>query len=73
MEPLALISLTVLLVGAYWSLEDQMKKAGLEPARLIFRYILLILKRLQLLFQICSDLRSRDISSSTACRAGLSR
>ena len=73
MESLVLIGLIVVLYGAAWTLSDLLRDCGFNPARLTGRTAPVAERTSQRLDQACSALRSRDISSSTACRAGLSR
>lgn len=66
MEPLIFIGGVIVLVGGIWTVQDFLQDAGLVTER----------SRQQAqarTAQACSGFRSRDISSSTACRAGLSQ
>jgi hypothetical protein len=73
MEAIAFIAGAVVIVGGYWSVVDLMNECGINPGR----YLKAGLKGRALAFknsfQASSDFRSRDISSSTACRAGFSQ
>lgn len=64
MEPLLFISGIIVLLGGIWTIFDLLQDAGLLPETGKE-------KTKESAVQACSALRSRDISSSTACRAGL--
>lgn len=73
MEAIAFIAGAVVIVGGYWSIVDLLNECGINPGRYLkirFKERALALKTG---FQASSDFRSRDISSSTACRAGFSQ
>ncbi len=65
MEPVLLIGGAILIYGVVWTVQDLLEESGLltEADRKV------LAKKAS---QACSGLRSRDISSRTACRAGLS-
>lgn len=62
----------IVVVGGIWTVADLLRDSGVEPQQLIGR----ARRRAEQAAsygQACSAFRSRDISSSTACRAGLSQ
>lgn len=71
MEAIAFIGGIVVIVGGYWSVTDLMQECGLDPTGCIKTRVAEKTVALKTRLQASSDFRSRDISSSTACRAGL--
>lgn len=66
MEPIVFMSGIIVVLGGIWTAIDllqdagfSLKKAGIKGKKLTGT-------------QVCSGFKSRDISSRTACRAGLS-
>jgi len=62
----------IVVVGGIWTVADLLQDNGIEPQQLICR----ARRRAELAAgygQACSAFKSRDINSSTACRAGLSQ
>lgn len=72
MEAIVILGAVIVVVGAAWSLADLLRDCGVEPRRLAARQVRRFKNGALRQTQACSGLRSRDISSSTACRAGLS-
>ncbi len=73
MEAIVLLGGVIVGTAACWTISDLLQDRGIEPkpfGRSACRTAGRFIARTP---QTCSDLRSRDISSSTACRAGLSR
>lgn len=71
-ETIVVLGGVIVAAGAVWSVADLLRDSGMEPQQLIGR----VRRRVEHAArygQDCSAFRSRDISSSTACRAGLSR
>lgn len=71
-ETIVVLGGVIVAAGAVWSVADLLRDSGMEPQQLIGR----VRRRVEHAAsygQACSAFRSRDISSSTACRAGLSR
>ena len=65
MEPILLVGGAILVIGGIWTVQDLLEESGLLTAadrRALAKKVT----------QACSGFRSRDISSRTACRAGLS-
>lgn len=65
MEPILFIGGIIVLLGGVWTVQDLLMDAGLQ-AKVDSQ------KVQTALVQSCSGFKSRDISSSTACRAGFS-
>lgn len=64
MEPILFLGGVIVVLGGVWTIVDLLQDAGIlaESSK----------KQAKVrLTQACSGFRSRDISSSTACRAGL--
>lgn len=73
MEPIAVLGAIIVVFGGIWSLADLLRAVGIEP-HCVWRTAGHSIRRSTARAgQACSALRSRDISSSTACRAGLSQ
>ncbi len=66
MEPILFIGGMIVIIGVAWTVQDLVRDAGIMTLPGTN-------KAKQALVQTCSGFRSRDISSSTACRAGLSQ
>ncbi|QOX77417.1 hypothetical protein FY034_00145 [Trichlorobacter lovleyi] len=64
MEPMIFMGGVIVVAGGIWTVVDLLQDAGL-----LTRSAEQQVKRR--VTQACSGFRSRDISSSTACRAGL--
>lgn len=65
MEPILFIGGIIVLLGGVWTVQDLLMDAGLQAN--------VDSQKVQTaLVQSCSGFKSRDISSSTACRAGFS-
>lgn len=64
MEPMIFIGAVIVVAGVIWTIVDLLQDAGLltESGKQQAKVRAI---------QACSGFRSRDISSSTACRAGL--
>lgn len=71
-EAIVVLGGVIVAAGMAWTVADLLRDSGIEPQRLIGR-----LRRKAAhaasYGQACSAFRSRDINSSTACRAGLSQ
>jgi len=64
MEALSFLGGIIVLLGGVWTIQDLLEDTGLfKKTGVKIRY--------SSAAQVCSDFKSRDISSSTACRAGL--
>ncbi len=64
MEPMIFMGGVIVIAGGIWTIADLLQDAGIlaESSK----------KQAKVrVTQACSGFRSRDISSSTACRAGL--
>ena len=72
MEAIVLLGGVIVAYGGFWSLSDLLRDAGINPLGMLDRMRRRADKPIRRTGQACSALRSRDISSSTACRAGLS-
>lgn len=64
MEALSFLGGIIVVFGGIWTVQDLLEDAGLFK-KTGFQ------KRVLPATQACSGFKSRDISSSTACRAGL--
>jgi len=64
MEPMIFLGGAIVVLGGIWTVLDLLQDAGILPEAGKQR-------AKQLVDQTYSGFRSRDISSSTACRAGL--
>ena len=71
-EAIVALGGVIVAAGTVWTMVDLLRDSGIEPLQLIGR-----LRRRAAhaasYGQACSAFRSRDINSSTACRAGLSQ
>lgn len=71
-EAIVVLGGVIVAAGMVWTVADLLRDSGIEPQQLIGR----VRRRAEQAAgygQACSAFRSRDISSSTACRAGLSQ
>lgn len=73
MEAIVVLGGIVAAVGAIWTVSDLVRDCGIEPQRLIEKARRAVALPTRCADQACSALRSRAISSSTACRAGMSQ
>lgn len=62
----------VVLFGSAWTVADLLRDYGVEPRQIAGTLLLAADQATARSHQVCSALRSRPISSSTACRAGIS-
>ena len=62
----------VVLFGSVWTMADLLRDYGVEPQQITGTLRLAAHQAAARSHQVCSALRSRPISSSTACRAGMS-
>lgn len=62
----------IVAAGMVWTMADLLRDSGIEPQQLINR-VRCRVEQPAGSSQACSAFRSRDINSSTACRAGLSQ
>jgi hypothetical protein len=71
-EAIVVLGGVIVAAGMVWTVVDLLRDSGIEPQQLIGR----ARRRAEQAAgygQACSAFRSRDINSSTACRAGLSQ
>jgi hypothetical protein len=64
MEALLFLGGVIVMLGGIWTVQDLLEDAGLLEKKLLE-------ENCKPATQTCSAFKSRDISSSTACRAGL--
>ena len=63
----------IVVVGGIWTVADLLRDIGIEPEQVVRSACRVAARAAARDGQSCSAFRSRDISSSTACRAGLSQ
>jgi hypothetical protein len=73
MEAIVVLGGIVVVVGAVWTAGDLARDCGVEPQQVIGNAQYAARKSALRADQACSALRSRAISSSTACRADMSQ
>ncbi len=73
MEAIVLLGGVIVGAAACWTISDLLQDHGIEPKLVVRAACRTVERFVTRTPQRCSDLRSRDISSSTACRAGLSQ
>jgi len=71
-EAIVVLGGVIVAAGMVWTVADLLRDSGIEPLQLICR-VRRSAKQAASDGQACSAFRSRDINSSTACRAGLSQ
>lgn len=72
MEAIVLLGGVIVGAGACWTIVDLLQDCGIVPKLTAGAASSTAQRLIARPHQTCSGLRSRDISSSTACRAGLS-
>lgn len=72
-EAIVLLGGVIVAAGAVWTVADLLRDNGIEPHRLVSNARRAAEQSANRAGQACSAFKSRDISSSTACRAGLSQ
>jgi len=73
MEAIVFSGSIIVIAGALWTVADLARDCGVEPQQVIDNARYAASKSALRADQACSALRSRAISSSTACRAGMSQ
>lgn len=71
-EAIVALGGVIVAAGAIWTAVDLLRDSGIEPQQVIRAAYRIAETSATRADQACSALRSRDINSSTACRAGLS-
>lgn len=64
MEALLFLGGIIVVMGGFWTIQDLLEDAG-------FLKKTVVKDKSTVKTHYCSDFKSRDISSNTACRAGL--
>jgi uracil phosphoribosyltransferase len=72
-EAIVVLGGVIVTAGAIWTVLDLLRDSGIEPRQLTCKARQAAERSVTRADQACSAFRSRDISSSTACRAGLSQ
>jgi len=72
-EAIVVLGGVIVTAGALWTVVDLLRDSGLDPRHLTSKERRAAERSVTQADQACSAFRSRDISSSTACRAGLSQ
>lgn len=72
-EAIVVVGGVIVVAGAIWTAADLLRDGGIEPQQLVYTAWRTAVHTATRAVQACSAFKSRDISSSTACRAGLSR
>ncbi|MFA6822834.1 MAG: hypothetical protein WCR32_03425 [Geobacter sp.] len=72
-EAIVILGGVIVAAGMVWTVADLLRDSGIEPRHLTCRARQAAERSVTRADQACSAFRSRDISSSTACRAGLSQ
>lgn len=65
LEAIVVLGAVIVMAGVVWTVADLVRDCGIEPEQAV--------RSVARDGQACSAFRSRDINSSTACRAGLSQ
>lgn len=73
MEAIVFLGGIVVVAGALWTANDLVRDCGIDPQRLMEKTRRTLVLPALRADQTCSALRSRAISSSTACRADMSQ
>lgn len=69
MEPIIIFGGIIVVLGGIWTVLDLLQDVGFS----LKTWVKDNKRKLAGTHQVCSGFKSRDISSSTACRAGLSQ
>ena len=72
-EAIVVLGGVIVVTGACWTVADLLRDCGVEPRQAVGAARQSMKRSAYRAGQACSAFKSRDISSSTACRAGLSQ